>query len=115
MHDRRRNGTRLSREILVRLYLFDSTHLRSEPCLIIVVNLEGCGVRFSHPLEIGTRVHLEGLPEKRSVTARVVNCISLGDYEKFWFLGLALDEPGNVWGIKTPPEDWHTYPPLARR
>jgi hypothetical protein len=77
--------------------------------------LEGCGVRFSHPLEIGTRVHLEGLPEKRSITARVVNCISLGDYEKFWFLGLALDEPGNVWGIKTPPEDWHTYPPLARR
>jgi hypothetical protein len=57
---------------------------------------------------------LEGLPEKRSVTARVVNCISLGDYEKFWFLGLALDEPGNVWGIETPPEDWHTYPPLAR-
>jgi len=51
---------------------------------------------------------LEGLPEKRSVTAQVVNCISLGEYEKFWFLGLALDEPGNVWGIATPPEDWKT-------
>jgi len=43
---------------------------------------------------------------KPSVTARVVNCIQLGEYEKFWFLGLMLDEPGNVWGIASPPEDW---------
>jgi hypothetical protein len=35
-----------------------------------------------------------------------VNCISLGQYEKLWLLGLALDEPGNVWGIQSPPEDW---------
>jgi hypothetical protein len=35
-----------------------------------------------------------------------VNCISLGEYEKFWLLGLTLDEPGNVWGIEKPPEDW---------
>jgi hypothetical protein len=40
------------------------------------------------------------------VIARVVNCISLGEYEKFWLLGLVLDEPGNVWGIDNPPEDW---------
>jgi len=37
------------------------------------------------------------------VTARVVNCIPI---EKFWLLGLALDEPGNIWGIHSPPEDW---------
>ena len=29
-----------------------------------------------------------------------------GEYEKLWLLGLALDEPGNVWGIQSPPEDW---------
>lgn len=55
-------------------------------------------------------MQLEGLPAGRSVTARVVNCISPGEYEKFWVLGLALDEPGNVWGIETPPEDWHEAP-----
>jgi len=49
---------------------------------------------------------IEGLPAKHSVTARVVNCIFLGQYEKFWLVGLALDEPGNVWGIEKPPEDW---------
>jgi len=36
----------------------------------------------------------------------VVNCSSLGQYEKFCLLGLALDELGNVWGIEKPPEDW---------
>ena len=51
-------------------------------------------------------MRLEGLPAGASVTARVVNCISMGEYEKLWLLGLALDEPGNVWGIQSPPEDW---------
>ena len=46
---------------------------------------------------------MEGLPTKTKVSARVVNCIAI---EKFWLLGLALDEPANVWGIQAPPEDW---------
>jgi hypothetical protein len=49
---------------------------------------------------------MEGLPGNGNVTAQVVNCISLGQYEKFWLIGLALDQPGNVWGITTPPDDW---------
>lgn len=76
MHGRQRAGTRIKCEISVRLDPLDSPHLQSGPCLIIVANPQGCGVRFNHPLEIGTRVRLEGLPEKCSVTARVVNCIS---------------------------------------
>ena len=67
------------------------------------MNPQGCAARFCRPLEIGTALHLEGLPAKTKVSARVVNCIAI---EKFWLLGLALDEPGNVWGIKAPPEDW---------
>ena len=59
-------------------------------------------------LEIGTRVRFEVLPEKRRIGARVVSCMSLGQYENFWFLALALDAPGNVWGIEKPPEDWNT-------
>jgi hypothetical protein len=67
---------------------------------------QGCAARFGRPLEIGATVRLEGLPSTRNVTARVVNCISMGEYEKLWLLGLALDEPGNVWGIQSPPDDW---------
>jgi hypothetical protein len=65
----------------------------------------GCAARIGHPLEIGTAVRIEGLPTK-SVTCRVVNCISLGKDEKLWLLGLVLEQAGNVWGIQTPPQDW---------
>jgi hypothetical protein len=51
-------------------------------------------------------VHLDGLPARPQIAARVVNCISLGEYEKLWLLGLALDESGNVWGIERVPDDW---------
>ena len=51
-------------------------------------------------------MRLERLPAGGSVIGRVVNCISVGQYEKLWLLGLALDEPGNVWGIPSPPQDW---------
>jgi hypothetical protein len=84
----------------------DPAHPFSERCLTLLVNPQGCAARFRRPLEIGAAVRLDDLPAGTSVTARVVNCIQIGDYEKFWLLGLALDEPGNVWGIKTPPEDW---------
>jgi hypothetical protein len=101
-----RRGTRISCEIPITLTSADPAHTFSEPCLIILVNPQGCAARFGRSLEIGATVRLEGLPVSTNATARVVNCISMGEYEKLWLLGLALDEPGNVWGIKTPPEDW---------
>jgi hypothetical protein len=63
-------------------------------------------VRSSRPPEVGTSVGLRGLPANGSAQARVVNGISLGQYEKSWRLGLALEKPGNVWGVPAPPEDW---------
>ncbi len=101
-----RRGTRISYEISITLTALDLAHSFSEAGLTILVNPQGCAARFHRPLETGTRVRLEGLPAGASATARVVNCILIGDYEKFWLLGLALDEPGNVWGIQSPPEDW---------
>jgi len=101
-----RRGTRIPCEIPITLTSLDPADPFSEPCLIILVNPQRCAARFRRPLEIGAAVQLEGLPAETKVTARVVNSISIGEYEKFWLLGLALDEPGNVWGIQTPPEDW---------
>jgi hypothetical protein len=98
-----RQGTRIPCEIPIRLARLDTDRPSSDPCLVILANP---AVRFSRPLGIGTAVRLEGLPSKTNVTARVVNCISLGQYEKSWLLGLALTEPGNVWGVQAPPEDW---------
>ncbi len=101
-----RAGTRIPCEIPITLTSVDPAHSFSEPCLIILANPQGCAGRFRRPLEIGAAVQLEGLPAGTSVTARVVNCILIGEYEKLWLLGLALNEPGNVWGVQTPPEDW---------
>lgn len=101
-----RRGTRIPCEIPVTLVKPDPTQPLSEQCLVILVNPQGCAARFGRSLEIGAAVRLEGLPANWNVTARVVNCISMGEYEKLWLLGLALDEPGNVWGIESPPEDW---------
>jgi hypothetical protein len=98
-----RRGTRISVEVPITLSSRDAAHPFSEPCLTVLVNPQGCAARFPRRLEIGAAVRLEGLPAGINVTARVVNCIAI---EKFWLLGLALDEPGNVWGIQSPPEDW---------
>lgn len=103
---RTRRGTRIPCEIPIRLTSLNPDCPFSEPCLVILINLWGCAARFRRPLEIGAAVRLEDLPSKTNVTARVVNSISLGEYEKSWLLGLALDEPGDVWGVETPPEDW---------
>jgi len=101
-----RGGTRIPCEIPVKLTSLDLDHPFSEPCHVVLVNLRGCAGRFGRPVEVGMAVRIDGLPAMSSVTARVVNCISLGQHEKLWLLGLALDEPGNVWSIHTPPEDW---------
>ncbi len=84
----------------------DPLHPFSEPCQIVLVNLNGCAASFRRAVSIGTSFRLEGLPAPTNVTGKVVNCISLGKHEKLWLLGLALDEPGNVWDISAPPEDW---------
>jgi hypothetical protein len=101
-----RRGTRIPCEIPITLTGEDSSQAFSGPCLVILVNPQGCAARFSRPVEIGGQVRLEDLPTDTDPTARVVNCISMGEYEKLWLLGLALDEPGSVWGIPSPPEDW---------
>ena len=101
-----RSGTRIPCAIPITLISLDSLHPFSEPCQIILVNLRGCAARVSRSVTVGTAVELRGLPTDANVTGRTVNCISLGEHEKIWLLGVELDEPSNVWGIKAVPADW---------
>jgi hypothetical protein len=107
----KRSGTRISCEIPAALRVQECSPAAPEECRVILVNLLGCAARFNRPVEVGTTVRLEGLPGG-SANARVVNCISVEKGGKLWLLGLALDEPGNVWGIDTPPEDWYMDVPV---
>jgi len=101
-----RGGTRIRCDIPVLLVSQDLHNSFSEPCRVILVNLRGCAVRSPRPIPTGTLVNLHGLPAGKDIPARVVNCIWLGEYEKFWLLGIVLDESGNVWGIEGIPQDW---------
>jgi hypothetical protein len=40
------------------------------------------------------------------VTARVANCLPLGNDGKYFLIGASLYTHGNFWGITDAPEDW---------
>lgn len=112
-----RRMTRVRVEIPVRLATLAPAPLFAEQTHTLVVNPQGCGVKLSRALDPGTRVLLDGLPGDVHVNARVANCLPLGTDGKFFLLGLALEIPGNVWGIQKPPADWsdaaESIPPAA--
>ncbi len=55
-------------------------------------------------------VRLDELPTGLTITGRVANCVPLGTEGKYWLVGLALDQSGNVWGIAPAPADWGSEP-----
>jgi hypothetical protein len=102
-----RSETRVQCEIEAILTCVDEGASFSEPCRIVLVNLHGCALKIYRALDVGSAVILEGLPAAPRITGRIVTSIALGKLERvFWLLGVAIDEPGNVWGISNPPQDW---------
>src|SRR5476651_383510 len=104
--DSGRRSTRIRAQILLRITSLDPENPFSETGHTLVLNTQGCGVRLSCALEAGMAVSLDDLPIGKSVTARVANCVPLGTGSQWWMVGLALDEPGNVWGVHPTPPDW---------
>jgi hypothetical protein len=101
-----RRSTRIRAQIPLRVTSFDATNPFSEAGHTLVVNSQGCGVRLSRPLKPGVEIFLDELPTGTRATARVANCVPLGTGSKCWVVGIALDAPGNIWGIHPVPEDW---------
>ncbi len=108
-----RRSTRIRAQILLRITSLDPATPFSETGHTLVLNTQGCGVRLSCPLQPGVAVSLDDLPIGKSVTARVANCVPLGTGGQWWMVGIALDEPGNVWGIHPAPADWGSETPIA--
>lgn len=99
-----RRSTRIRVEIPVSVLSLDRMRPFAEQCMVLVVSAQGCGFRSSRPLQLETPVMLNGLPGGGSVTARVANCLPLGN--NGFLIGASLYTHGNVWGIANPPEDW---------
>jgi hypothetical protein len=104
--DEGRRSTRIRAQIPLRVTGLDATNPFSEAAHTLVVNVQGCGVRLSRQLKPGTEIFLDELPTGKRATARVANCVPLGAGSNRWIVGIALDEPANIWGIHPAPEDW---------
>jgi hypothetical protein len=101
-----RRSTRIRVEIPVSVISLDRRRPFGERCTLLVVSAQGCGFRSSEALEVETPIMLSGLPGGGSVTARVANCLPLGNDGKYFLVGASLYTHGNVWGIADPPADW---------
>jgi hypothetical protein len=108
-----RRSTRIRAQIPFRLTSLDAAVPFTEHCHTLVINTEGCGVRLSRPLEAGLAVLLDELPGGTNASARVANCVPLGTGGQYWLVGLALEEPGNIWCVQPAPADWGSAPKPA--
>ncbi len=101
-----RRSTRLRVEIPVSVISLDRMRPFAEKCLVLVVSAQGCGFRSTRALQLETPIMINDLPGGGSVTARVANCLPLGNDGKYFLIGASLYTHGNVWGIADAPEDW---------
>jgi hypothetical protein len=100
-----RRSTRLRVEIPVSVTSLDRQRPFAERCVVLVASAQGCGFRSTRALQLETPVLIGDLPGGGSVTARVANCLPLGN--DGFLIGAALYNHGNVWGIADAPEDWN--------
>jgi hypothetical protein len=93
-------------EIPVSVTSLDRMRPFVEKCLILIASAQGCGFQSSRALQTETPIMLSDLPGGGSVTARVANCLPLGNDGKYFLIGASLYTQGNVWGVADPPADW---------
>ncbi len=99
-----RRSTRMRVEIPVSVTSLDRMRPFAEQCTLLIVSAQGCGFRSPRAIQLETPVMFNDLPGGGGVTARVANCLPLGN--DGFLIGAALYNSGNVWGIANPPADW---------
>lgn len=75
-----------------------------EPCQTVEVNSHGCELYAPRAFSHGSWVRLQSQDGERVTTAHVVHSSPIG--ENVWRVGIALNRPGNFWGVPSPPPDW---------
>jgi len=105
-----RRSTRVRVEISVTVTSMDRRNPFSATCDALIVSAQGCGLRASQALPLETPILLSNLPGGASASARVASCLPLGHDGKQFLIGVSLYNPGNIWGIANPPQDWDCDP-----
>lgn len=108
-----RRSTRVRVQIPVTVTSMDRRNRFSATCDALIVSAQGCGLRSSQALPLETPILLSNLPGGASASARVASCLPLGHDGKQFLIGVSLYNPGNIWGIPNPPQDWNCDPGTA--
>ncbi len=107
-----RRSTRIERS--VPLIVFGQNRLGEpfvERTVSTSLNLHGCRYPSRHDYGVGSWVTLQvvGLnvePKPPAVRARVRSVHTSQSSRELQQVGVELENPGNVWGVVTPPQDW---------
>jgi hypothetical protein len=110
-----RRSTRIERS--VPLIVFGQNRMGEpfvERTVSTSLNLHGCRYPSRHDYGVGSWVTLQvvGLnvePKPPAVRARVRSVHTSQSARELQQVGVELENPGNVWGIVTPPQDWMSY------
>lgn len=68
----------------------------------IVVNRHGARISCTVPLHMGLEIEITVIITGKRANAKVVYV----DPERPSVCGIALELPGNIWGVSLPPDDW---------
>ena len=107
-----RRSTRIERS--VPLIVFGQNRMGEpfvERTVSTSLNLHGCRYPSRHDYGIGSWITLQvvGLnvePKPPAVRARVRSVHTAQSTRELQQVGVELENPGNVWGVVTPPQDW---------
>lgn len=107
-----RRSTRIERS--VPLIVFGQNRLGEpfvERTVSTSLNLHGCRYPSRHDYGVGSWVTMQvvGLnvePKPPAVRARVRSVHTSQSSRELQQVGVELENPGNVWGVVTPPQDW---------
>ena len=95
------------RSIRVPLEVVIAVKGLSEPLICdgetIVVNLHGALISSTVPLSLELKIEIVVIITDKRANAKVVYV----DPDRPLIYGIALDEPGNIWGLSLPPDDWY--------
>jgi hypothetical protein len=86
-----------------------------ESTATVMVSCTGCKYRSTHyvPKSSAVTVEINGSAPPRSrriLKARVVWVQRPSNYRDQFHIAVEFDVPGNVWNIKSPPENWFAHP-----
>jgi hypothetical protein len=74
-------------------------------CQTVEVNSHGCELYAPRAFSRRSWVRLQSRHGERVTTAHVVHSSEING-KNLWRVGIALNRPGNFWGIPSPPPGW---------